>query len=285
MAIGTTAAIIGASAVGGLAQSQAAGQAADAQTAAANASLDLQQQMFEQSREDLEPYRNSGIPAVNALNYYLGIGPRPDMIGGTPANITTIPGAMVGGGAPASGGIGPGRMWGDPGAAGGPSGGTMSPERYAVGDQVFDTLEQAQAFAASNQQGGTPFVGFQETPGFRFALDEGLGAVEASAAARGGLFSGAAMQALQQRGNDLANLEFGNYLSRLEGTATRGQNAAAQSATVNTNNAQMGTNALSAIGNAQAAGAIGQGNAFNSAINNGIGLFQYQNMLNRFPGA
>ena len=165
------------------------------------------------------------------------------------------------------------------------AGGTRTPERFSVAGQLFDTREQAEAYANANLEGGRPMVGFQETPGFRFALNEGLSAVEAGAAARGGLYSGSTMQALQQRGNDLANLEFGNYLSRLEGQTTRGQNAAAQSATINTNTAQMGSQAYANMGNAQAAGAIGVGSAFSGMINNGIGLWQYQNMLNRFPGA
>lgn len=200
--------MIGASVGGSLVQASAANRAAQSQEALGREQLEVQERMFEQSREDLAPYRESGLPAVNALNYYLGVGARPD----------------------------------DPN-----------------------------------------FVGFQETPGFLYAMDQGRRAVDASAAARGGLFSGATIQAQTDRAVGMANQEFGNYLSRLEGTATRGQNAAAQSATVNTNNAQMQSNTLGQIGNAQAAGAIGVGNAINGGIQNGIGLWQYQNMLNRFP--
>jgi len=198
------------SVVGGLAQARSAKSAANAQAQSGRDQLAVQERMFEQSRNDLAPYREGGLPANNALNYYLGVGERP-----TDSN----------------------------------------------------------------------FTGFQETPGFQFAMDQGRQAVDASAAARGGLFSGATMQAQTDRGVGMANQEFGNYLSRLSGQATLGSNAASQSATVNTNNAQMQSNSLANIGNAQAAGAIGVGNAFSGAVNNGIGLWQYQNMLGRYPGA
>lgn len=254
------------SVVGGLAQASAAKKAASAQTAAANNQLALQREMHESSREDLQPYREAGLPAQNLLNYYLGMTDQMPTTGGTPAAISVIPGSRS-------------RLVGIV------QGGQGTPERFSVNGQLFDTREQAEAYANANLQGGAAMPGFQETPGFRFALQEGLDAVEAGAAARGGLRSGATMQALQQRGIGMANQEFGNYLSRLEGQATRGQNAAAQSATINTNTAQMGSNAYANMGNAQAAGAIGVGNAFSGMINNGIGLWQYQNMLNRFPGA
>lgn len=250
--------LIGASVGGSLVQARAAGRAADAQSAAARAQMDVQERMFLQSRDDLAPYRDSGVPAMNALNYYLGIGERPGLIGGTPAEITTVPGERRGFG-------------------------VAGPSRYSVNGQVFNTMDEAQAYANANPVGGTPFVGFQETPGYQFAFNEGMRAIDASAASRGMLRSGATMQAQQERATGLANQEFGNYLARLSGQATLGSNAAAQTATVNTNNAQMQSNALANMGNAQAAGFIGQGNAFNSGINNGIGLWQYQNMMGGFP--
>jgi len=264
-------AIVG-SIAGGLIQGRSASRAADAQTAAANRQLDVQQQMFEQSRQDLSPYRDAGLPAINMLKYYLGLTNERPMTGATPLQITEIPGGAGGGAVNGMGGL---AGFGSPGT--GP--------RFQVGGQTFNTREEAEAYAQANASGGTPMPGFQQSPGYQFAVREGLGGIESSAAARGGLFSGATMQALQQRGNDLANQEFNNYLSRLEGRVSSGQNAAAQTANVNTNNAQMQTQSLSNIGNSKAAGAIAGGNALSGAINNGIGLWNYQNMLSRFPGA
>lgn len=261
-------AVAGASLVGGIAQAGAARSAANAQVAAAQEQAAVQREMYQQSREDLAPYRESGLPAVNALNYYLGLGPRPDLIG-----------AGMGGGGGADG-------------RSSSRGSFALQSRTPQGEGVarflgglFDLAggDGGEPERTSQPQGNPNFVGFQETPGYQFARREGLNAVEASAAARGGLYSGAAMQALQQRGNDLANLEFNNYLNRLEGRASAGQNAAAQTVNVNQNTANALSTAYGNVGNAQAAGAIGVGNAFSGAINNGIGLWQYQNMLNRFP--
>ena len=128
------------------------------------------------------------------------------------------------------------------------------------------------------------YNGFEQTPGYQFALDQGLGAVEASAAARGGLYSGAAMEALQERGQGIGQQYYGQHLDRLTGLAGSGQNAAAGMAAVNQNTANAVSNSYSDIGNAQSAGAIGQANALNGAINNGIGIWGYQNALNNQGG-
>ena len=124
------------------------------------------------------------------------------------------------------------------------------------------------------------YEGFSATPGQEFMRNEGLAGVEASAAARGGLYSGAAMQALQDRSMDYSNQFYGEHMNRLSGLAGSGQNAAAGMAAVNQNTASAVSNSYSDIGNAQAAGAIGQANALNSTINNGIGIWGYQNALN-----
>ncbi len=55
---------------------------------------------------------------------------------------------------------------------------------------------------------------FEGTPGFRFALDESIGALDKSAAARGVLGSGGHQKELQQRAIGLANQDFGNEFNR-----------------------------------------------------------------------
>ena len=80
MAIGTTAAILGAAAIGGAAslaggmmQSNAAQQAASTQAAAADKALALQQQQYEQSRQDSLPWMNAGKTALDAYMGELGL--------------------------------------------------------------------------------------------------------------------------------------------------------------------------------------------------------------------
>lgn len=128
------------------------------------------------------------------------------------------------------------------------------------------------------------YAGFQATPGYQFMQDEGAKAVSGMAAANGMLNSGRTMQALQDRRMGIANTEYSNHLARLSGMAGSGQNAAAGGATALTNNNQVVGNALGSIGNANAAGHIAQGNAWSNAINNGIGLYSYQNALNSGGG-
>ena len=67
---------------------------------------------------------------------------------------------------------------------------------------------------------------FQTSPGYQFQLDEGVRAIDRSAAARGGLYSGQTGRDLMTFGTGLANQEFNNYLSRLAELAGSGQGAA-----------------------------------------------------------
>jgi hypothetical protein len=58
----------GISAFNGYEQSKSASNATKAQTDAANQSLALQQQQFQQTQANLAPYRTSGLPALATLN-------------------------------------------------------------------------------------------------------------------------------------------------------------------------------------------------------------------------
>lgn len=74
--------------------------------------------------------------------------------------------------------------------------------------------------AASQQDA---FAAFRNTPGYQFGLDEGAKTVQASAAARGGLNSGATLKALTKFGNDYADQQgytpYMNKLAALSGMA------------------------------------------------------------------
>lgn len=98
-------------------------------------------------------------------------------------------------------------------------------------------------------------------------------AVDASRAARGGLFSGATAQEIGDRTGQLYMGDFNNYLSRLGGLADTGQNAAAQTGNFGQNAAAGQANAFTAAGNARAQGYINQGNAISNALNQGAQLY------------
>jgi hypothetical protein len=76
---------------------------------------------------------------------------------------------------------------------------------------------------------------WKKDPGYQFALDEGLRAQDRSAAARGGLQSGAALKAGQRYGQDYATNQFGNSWNRLATLAGYGRDANTTNQASNTN--------------------------------------------------
>lgn len=148
---------------------------------------------------------------------------------------------------------------------------------------------------------------FQQDPGYAFRQAEGMKALERSAAARGGLMSGATMKGIQRFGQDLASQEYQNAFNRfqieraarlnpLQSLMGSGQSAAnvmtgaTGQAAQNIGQMQLGA------GQARASGYVGQANALAGALQ-GVGqaaasfpLYQAQiNYLNRmgsspYPG-
>lgn len=139
----------------------------------------------------------------------------------------------------------------------------------------------------------TPFgmQQFQQDPGYAFRMSEGLKALERSAAARGGLMSGATGKALQRYGQDLGSQEYMNAFNRyqteraaqlnpLQSLAGLGQTSAN---TLTGAAGQLGqgiAGGLQAAGAARASGYVGGANALTSALGTGLNYFQGQNYLN-----
>ncbi len=114
---------------------------------------------------------------------------------------------------------------------------------------------------------GEKFAGFQESPGFKFAFQKGVDAVDASAAAGGGLFSGSTLEDLTKFGQGFASQARGTFLNRLQSLVSVGQTAVGQVAGAGTVFNQFGSQAIAAGGNARSAGTIGQANAFSEGLN------------------
>jgi hypothetical protein len=160
--------------------------------------------------------------------------------------------------------------------------------------------EAMNKLAAMTEPGGQyydPFskTDFKEDPGYAFRLKEGMKALNASAAARGGLISGNALRAATGYGQEMGSQEYNNAFNRyyteranmmdpLKFLTGVGQAAGAgQAANIGanaTNTANLMTNAA----NANAAGQIGSANAYTNAIGQGISQYNYNNLLNRFGG-
>lgn len=285
-------AIIGSAALGAFGSSRAA----DAQVEAAEAQARVQERIYEENTERFQPFYEGGQRAYNALLYELGLGQRPgagsqnaltiNEIEGTPGtgnrlrlrgNIKSDSGAdvLLNGRVIASGVNDNAHMQTLRDQYGGTPG---TPTRYQVGDQMFDSRDAAQSYI-DNYGGGEEYQGFRATPGYQFRVNEGVNALDASAASGGGLFSGASAKALTEFGQNIGAQEYGNYINRLTGMASSGQNAAGQQAAAGQNFATGMSNAYGAMGNAQAAGAMGMANAVNSGVNNWLGYQMYSNLL------
>jgi hypothetical protein len=111
---------------------------------------------------------------------------------------------------------------------------------------------------------------FQTSPGYQFQLQQGLRGVDAGAAAKGMLRSGATLKAEETYGQGLANQDFTNYYNRLMGISTLGETAAAGGAST----------AGTAAGLAQGAGNT-QASIYGNAA---TGLGNVANNLLRTPG-
>jgi hypothetical protein len=136
---------------------------------------------------------------------------------------------------------------------------------------------------------------FQADPGYAFRLSEGQKALERSAAARGGLLSGATGKALQRYGQEMGSQEYQNAFNRyqteraarlqpLQSLAGVGQTSAN---TLTSAAGTMGQNIAEGIGSAAAArasGYVGGANAINQAVGQGInlyGLYNQNQLYNR----
>lgn len=256
--------MIGATLVGGLAQASSANKAAKAQQSAAADQLALQERVYTDTVDRLSPYADPTFQ--NVLRYELLGGAAP-MVGGTAPAITEITDNVAA--------SGPGR-WNERQQQMVYDTPATSRTRYSVNGQMFDTRDAAQTYADANQTGGTAYGGFTATPSYGFRLNEGMKAMQTAAGQGSGLVSSGALRRATQFGQDLASTEYDNYLNRITGAAGSAQNAAAQQGAAAQFYANGAGDAMASRGNAQAAGAIGVGNAFSSGLNNMAGVIGYQ---------
>jgi len=116
-----------------------------------------------------------------------------------------------------------------------------------------------------------PGYDYTTSPGYQFRFNEGLRALDSSAASKGLLLSGGQVKAAERYGQGIGADDFDRSFNRVASVASGGQQ-------VNTTLGQLGQQAASNAGNAviqggqaRASGYIGQANA----INNGIGNLSY----------
>jgi hypothetical protein len=319
------AAIIGSAVVGGVMNANAAKSAANAQSGAAADANALQKYIFDEQVKLQQPWRDAGIGGLNRLSYLMGLSPTgygngsagggnglptmetPEQIRARLAQKFTT---TTGGATPTA----PVTAWGNGGneagmqsASGGatPTVTTVDEAKLAAAIQAEQARQKAAydaAMAKATQTAGNdPNFGslmdtfdladFQADPGYQFRQDEGMKALERSAAARGGLFSGRAMKDTLRFSQGLASQEFGsafdrfnvnktNQFNRLASISGIGQTAANQTGGALANYGNNVSNNIIGAGNAQAAGRVGSANAWNSAIGQGISSYQQNQLLN-----
>jgi hypothetical protein len=138
---------------------------------------------------------------------------------------------------------------------------------------------------------------FRADPGYGFRMSEGMKALERSAAARGGLLSGATLKGIQRFGQDLGSQEYQNAFNRyqaeraarlgpLQSLAGVGQTTAQQIGEAGMRTAaNIGETQMSGAA-ARASGYVGGANALTQGLGTYLNYSQGQNMLNalRSPG-
>lgn len=261
--MGVGAAMVGSSLVGAIGSSRAA----SAQTAAAEQAADVQRYIFDQQSEMTEPWRNTGESALNALAYEFGLGAAPGAA--TTVTTTTQPGQQ------------------QAGQVSTPTGNPYSEEnRNGLSRWVYERKQQEQAQPATQGQTTTTtteyapaYGGYTATPGYEYRLNEGIRALDSSAASGGNLFSGAAGQALTQFGQDYATNDYSRHLAGLSQLAGYGVTGTNQQIGAGNTYASGMSNAYANMGNAQAAGIMGTTNSIQNGIGNWLGWQAFQGGL------
>lgn len=272
-------AVIGSAVIGGIASKRAAKK----QAGAAEQAGRLSQAQYEQSRNDLAPYRATGTMANTRLQELLGLRQAP----GVAVAPTTYQAGQSGdplweeilGRFNAShrkyAGIDMNRPWNADADAQSAynnladeyrSRKTQEPQQDASGD--FGYLMQ-------------PFTGddLENEPGYQFGLSEGEKSINRAALGRGSFDSGATLKALLRYGNDYAGTKFNegfnrnmatknNIYSMLSGQSGQGANASGMTAGLGANAAGMQGNFLTQGADARAAGMIGGVNSLNAGVGN-----------------
>lgn len=244
------AAIIGASVIGAGASIISGNRASSAVTQAADRSAEVQRYMYDTSRADYAPWRQVGQGALGQLARLYGIQMTPSQ---------PVPTVGQGG---VAGNYGGGRrnIWGEDGS-------------YFT-DMGWNVPQPANNNppAAANDD---PFAGFFTSPDYKFRLQEGMKAIERSAAARGGLRSGATMRSLNNYAQDTASTEYGNYVNRLAALAGVGQSATDSTTQAGMQYANGASNAYTNAGNARASAYANTGNAINQGVGNIASMYLY----------
>lgn len=302
-------AVVVSAGVGAAASSSAAGAQADA----ANSANQTQMAQYNQTRADQAPWRNRGNAAADRLNYLLGVGgtagstqyasaPVQKQWGSSTDDVGQAFRDMLGRDADETG-----HNYYNSQLAQGKTidqiraeiAASAEGQKYAQNNVPYEdqlkAYQDQQQFDPNGAQYGSLLRNFTASdftadPGYDFRLSEGLKGVNNSAAARGGLLSGAALKAASKYNQNFASNEYSNAYNRFQTNQTNqfnrlasiagvGQTATNQVAAAGQNMANtVSSNQLSA-GNARASGYVGGANALTSSIGQGYNMYQGNQLM------
>jgi len=136
--------------------------------------------------------------------------------------------------------------------------GHLTPMDERVGEDTYGFTRLDNSNTAADRTNA--LNNFQTSPGYQFRVDQGVKALDRSAAAKGGLFSGAQGKAITDYGQNQGSQEWSNYISQLFGLT--GQGASVTNATNSADTTAMD------VGNSLGfQGAMGQASSYSNAAN------------------
>jgi hypothetical protein len=272
----TTAVMAGVGALGVGASLFGSSKAADAQLQAANSAaavqtnaLNFQKQQYNTTLQNQQPWYQTGVNALSQINELMGL---PSPSSGTYNSYAQL-------------GPAPTQMPGETRKA-------FKARQLAYTQQSLGLQKNA---LISGESGGsatpntsTALATLQQTPGYQFRMDQGMNALDRTAAAQGNLMSGGHTKDVLNYAQGLASDEYTNQFNRLATLSGFGQ-------TANQTNAATGVSTGTNVGNTSnnlAQNALYAGNASASqyinsanAINGGINAYQNYNMYNNMTNA
>jgi hypothetical protein len=308
MGVGEAALALGGGQIlGGILGGQAAQGAANTQANAANNATAAQMAMFNRVNSGLAPWANQGKMSLAALSGGLGFDnsqetPFRVYSGQTYNNRGELRKALEDDYTRQHGGIDPAGQQ----AIDGVFRDIMAGSEPVATDQQKNQLSAAgitPGMFTEKYKDYKPFSlsDFNESPAYQFNLEQGQKALDKAANARKMLYAPATLKDLSRFSQGLASNEFQNAYNnynndyqtgfnsfnnardriwnRLFSVSGSGQNAAAQQGAFGMNTANQVGNNITSAGAAQAAGQVGQANAFNNTIGGLTNLYTTQQML------
>jgi hypothetical protein len=289
-------AIVGGSVVAGVSGVVGANKAAGAAKDANAATINEQRRQYDTTREDFRPYREVGVGALGALADIYGVA-RPRAQAPSPyADLSRIA-------APTNSPYwkGTDAEWdnyvrnylalGEGHVVSGPKGinkalrqyvdnavtrqrqlGTNAPTGYYVaGTQAAGGGASGGNVTTGDSASVDRTAGFYASPGYQFRLSEGQKAIERGAAARGRLFSGAALKATENYAQGVASDEWGRYVAGLQSLAGVGQSSTGSTAAAGANAANVISSSNTATGAQRGSAYMAGAEGVNNAVQGGIG--------------